>query len=411
MILFIESQRRRDAEGRQPDKETRRQKLSGCPIISSSDCLLFPLRLCSANLKSVRKLRRFFDHGFHRFHGFQEIASQSIREIRGQNSSLLVAASPPMRRAVCVCPSGAGVLHFALLAGQAARAGSIETFNGDIFTGKVELDFGGVVLSARKRARSSRWRSSARIYRVLASPTAPVWPERIQARRRPLRNGVRLAAPWGPFNDPVIKFPKRNLTVSAEEIAWIVYTPFSAELAAIVPGGQTGVLLPKGRFLHHGTIQGRGCQRGLKVFQPHLRPPHLSRRANIHALVLRDTHVPAAQYEVRTADGLPLRRRLPRLHYDRPGVTIKHTLYDNPPARRRRGRRNPRRRNHFRCRPIATLGADARRTRRKACTCCPTAAFIAGGQIRGQLRLVPAGFHRICRQGRSRRKHAALASA
>jgi hypothetical protein len=139
-----------------------------------------------------------------------------------------------------------------------------------------------------------------------------------------LRNGVRLAAPWGPFNDPVIKFPKRNLSLPVEELAWIVYTPFPAELAGNVPGGQTGVLLPKGDFFG-GTIKGADAAVA-KIFNP-IFGTRTFPANELHALVLRDTHVPAALYEVRTADGSMFAADF--LAPDRPGITIKHTLYDN----------------------------------------------------------------------------------
>jgi hypothetical protein len=139
-----------------------------------------------------------------------------------------------------------------------------------------------------------------------------------------LRSGVRLAAPWGPFNDPVIKFPKRGLSVPAEDIAWIIYTPFPAALAANVPGEQTGVLLPKGDFFA-GAIKGADAA-AAKVFNP-IFGPRTFPANEIHALVLRDAHLPTSLYEVRTADGslFPVDYVAP----DRAGVTVKGALYDN----------------------------------------------------------------------------------
>ena len=181
-----------------------------------------------------------------------------------------------------------------LLASTVARAGSIETFNGDVFTGKVELDYGGVTFRPEKGAVVKI--ELGTVYRVLFDGAGPeqFTPGVV------LRNGVRLAAPWGPFNDPVIKFPRRNLILPADEIAWIVYTPFPAELAANVPGGQTGVLLPKGDFFA-GTIKGADAD-AAKISNP-IFGPRTFAAGDIHALVLRDTHVPQASYEVRTADG------------------------------------------------------------------------------------------------------------
>jgi hypothetical protein len=200
-----------------------------------------------------------------------------------------------------------------------SRAGLIETFNGDIFVGKVQMDFGGVVFRPEKGPVVKLDLSN--IYRVEFTDTP--MPD-IYAPGVVLRNGVRLAAPWGPFNDPTIKFPKRELTLSAEEIAWIVYTPFPANLAANVPGGQTGVLLPKGDFFA-GTVKGADAA-AAKLFNP-LFGPRTFAAAQIHALVLRDTHFPQGLFEVRTSDGSLFAAEY--LALDKPGVTIKHVLYDN----------------------------------------------------------------------------------
>ena len=200
----------------------------------------------------------------------------------------------------------------------AAHADSIETFSGDVFTGKAEIDYGGVTFRPERGAVVKMDLGS--IYRVRFDDTSPeqFTPGVV------LRNGVRLAAPWGPFNDPVIKFPRRNLILPADEIAWIIYTPFPAELAADVPGGQTGVLLPKGDFFA-GTVKGADAD-AAKISNP-IFGPRTFAAADIHALVLRDTHVPAAQYEVRTTDGSLFAADY--LLPERSGVTIKHTLYDN----------------------------------------------------------------------------------
>lgn len=200
-----------------------------------------------------------------------------------------------------------------------AKAGSIETFNGDIVTGKTELDFGGIVFRPEKSPVVKMDLGS--VYRVAFdnAPAVEHYPAGVV-----LRSGLRLAAPWGPFNDPVIKFPKRNISVPAEEIAWIVYTPFPVELAANVPPGQTGALLPKGDFFA-GTIKGADAA-AAKVFNPIFGQRTFSPR-EIHALVLRDPRVPQAPYEVRTTDGSLFAADY--IAPDRTGVTVKHLLYDN----------------------------------------------------------------------------------
>jgi len=232
----------------------------------------------------------------------------------------------------------------ALALSQAVQAGSIETFTGDVFTGKVELDFGGVIFRPERGAVVKMDFST--LYRVqfdTAPPVEQFVPGIV------LRNGVRLAAPWGPFNAAVIKIPKRNLSLPAEEIAWIVYTPFPAALAASVPGGQTGVLLPKGDFFA-GAIRGADGDQA-KIFNPVFGPRTFS-ASDIHALILRDARLPAAQYEVRTVDGSLFAADY--LAPDRPGVTIKHSLYDNLLISA--AEITDIRAGASRCRPVATLG-------------------------------------------------------
>jgi hypothetical protein len=236
------------------------------------------------------------------------------------------------------------VLAITLAAGGVARAASIETFTGDILTGKVELDFGGIFYHPLKGPTAKIDLGS--VYRVEFDLNASI------ETFRPgvvLRNGVRLVAPWGPFNDPVIKFPRRNLSLPAEEIAWIIYGSFPAELASNVPAGQTGALLPKGDFFA-GTIKGADAA-AAKVFNPIFGLRTFTAQ-DICALVLRDTHVPAAQFEVRTADGSLF--AADSLAPSQNGVTIKHTLYDNlllgaAEVIDIRAGAN-------RCRPLATLG-------------------------------------------------------
>lgn len=214
------------------------------------------------------------------------------------------------------------LLAFALLAVFAvstAQAGSIETFTGDMVTGKVELDFGGVLYHPAKGPVVKM--DLGAVYRVQFDSSA--LPEEFKPGVV-LRNGLRLAAPWGPFNDPVVKFPKRNLSLPVEEIAWIIYTRFPAELAANVPAGQTGVLLPKGDFFA-GTIKGADAA-AAKIFNPIFGLRTFPAR-EIHALVLRDTRAPVALFEVRTTDGSLFAADY--LVPDRTGVTIRYALYEN----------------------------------------------------------------------------------
>ncbi|HEY3899815.1 MAG TPA: NPCBM/NEW2 domain-containing protein [Chthoniobacter sp.] len=236
-------------------------------------------------------------------------------------------------------------LLFTFLLGQTANAGTIETYTGDLLTGKIQLDFGGILFHPTNGPDVKMELGS--VYRVQFD-NAPSLEEFVPGIV--LRNGLRLAAPWGPFNAPVIKIPNWKLSVPSEEIAWIVYTAFPTALAANVPAGQTGVLLPKGDFFA-GTIRGADTD-GAKVFNS-VFGPRTFPASDIHALILRDARVPVAQYEVRTTDGSLFAADY--LAPDRPGVTIKHSLYDNlligtaAITEIRAGA--------SRCRPVTTFGA------------------------------------------------------
>ena len=239
------------------------------------------------------------------------------------------------------------LLYFllALLLGRTANAGTIETYTGDLLTGKVELDFGGILFHPTNGPAVKMELGS--VYRVQFD-NAPATEEYVPGVV--LRNGLRLAAPWGPFNAPIIKIPKWKLSVPSEEIAWIIYTPFPATLANNVPAGQTGVLLPKGDFFA-GAIRGADADEA-KVFNSIFGPRTFAAN-DIHALVLRDARVPVAQYEVRTNDG-----SLFAADYvapDRPGVTIKHALYDNLLIGA--AQITEIRAGASRCRPVTTFGA------------------------------------------------------
>jgi hypothetical protein len=210
-------------------------------------------------------------------------------------------------------------LLWAFFLGQTAKAGTIETFTGDLLTGKVQLDFGGILFHPTSGPAVKMELGS--VYRVQFGD-APAVEEYVPGVV--LRNGVRLAAPWGPFNAPVIKVPRRNLSFPTEEIAWIVYTSFPVSLAASVPAGQTGVLLRKGDFFA-GPIRGADADEA-KVFNSIFGLRRFA-ASDFYALILRDARVPAAQYEVRTTDGSLFAADY--LAPDGAGVTIKHSLYDN----------------------------------------------------------------------------------
>ena len=286
---------------------------------------------------------------------------------------------------------------FALAVCSVAHAASIETFTGDILTGKVDLDFGGIIFHPDKGPTTKI--DLATVYRVQFNSTASLEDFKPGVV---LRNGVRLAAPWGPFNDPNVKFPKRKLTLPAEEIAWIIYGRFPAELAANVPAGQTGALLPKGDFFA-GTIKGADAA-AAKVFNP-IFGLRTFNAHDLYALVLRDTHVPAAQFEVRTADGSLF--AADSLVPSQNGVTIKHTLYDNlllgaAEVIDIRAGAN-------RCRPLGTM-AEMHAEPLDGLNLLADRGFTLATKSAANC-VVPARFHGICGQSRSRRQFTGEASS
>src|SRR5436305_11998864 len=87
------------------------------------------------------------------------------------------------------------------------RGGSVEPFGGEITPGKVELDFGGIVFRPTQGAVIKL--DFNNLYRVQFDG----WPTEECVPGVALRDGTRLAAPYGALTDPVVKFPKRNISI------------------------------------------------------------------------------------------------------------------------------------------------------------------------------------------------------
>jgi hypothetical protein len=231
-----------------------------------------------------------------------------------------------------------------LLTPGALRADSVEPFGGDVMTGKVELEFGGVLLRPAQGAAVKL--DFNNLYRVQfdGAPPEDYVPGVV------LRDGSRLPAPFGPLTEAMVQFPKRKLSIPATEIAWIIYQRFPAALATNASAGQTGALLPGGDFFS-GPVRGADSE-AVKVFNAifGLRRLEASQR-EVLAAVLQTARPLAAQYEFRTADGALL--GADNFGSERTGVTLRNAFYDglklasNELAEIRAGTN--------RCRALATL--------------------------------------------------------
>ena len=209
----------------------------------------------------------------------------------------------------------------ALLSAAPLQAGLVEPFGGEVATGEVELEYGGVLFRPSNGGPVVKM-DFRNLYRVqfaahLADEYAP---------GAVLRNGVRLAAPLGALNTPNVQFPKRGISIPTGEIAWLIYQQFPAALAANAPAGQTGALLPGGDFFS-GTIRGADMD-AAKVFNPIFGLRRLEgRQRDLLAVVLRDARPLTAQYEIRTSDGSVF--GVDNFGLERTGVLLRHPLYDN----------------------------------------------------------------------------------
>jgi hypothetical protein len=233
---------------------------------------------------------------------------------------------------------------FALLGGSALHGGSIEQFAGEVVTGKVELDFSGIVFRPNQGAAVKM--DFNNLYRVqLDNAAANEFVPGVM-----LRDGSRLAAPFGPLNEPTVQFPKRKLAIPSAEIAWIIYQRFPATLAAKATAGQTGALLPGGDFFS-GTVRGADAE-AVKVFNSIFGLRRLeARQHEVFAAVLQTARPLAALYEIRTTDGSLFGAE--NFGADHTGLILRSPIYDS--LKLSADEITELRAGTNRCRPLATL--------------------------------------------------------
>ena len=141
-----------------------------------------------------------------------------------------------------------------------------------------------------------------------------------------LVNGSRIAGPFTSLAETTVKSEHRNLTLPGGEIAWAIYQPFGADIAAQIPRGKIGALLPGGDFFE-GAARAADSNTAKVVntiFGPRIFD---GRRKELHALVLREIKPQPAGFEVVTADGSVF-AALDIVARDATGITLRHPFYD-----------------------------------------------------------------------------------
>ncbi|MDQ3624907.1 MAG: NPCBM/NEW2 domain-containing protein [Verrucomicrobiota bacterium] len=200
-----------------------------------------------------------------------------------------------------------------------SRAATVETFTGERYTGKLELDTALIVTPDDAPTLKLDYMHVRRA-QFKDRPAPDEFPPGVV-----LRSGSRVAGQAGPLTDSVVRFEKTSWAVSGAEVAWIVYQPLPPALTAGLPKGQTGALLPGGDF-YEGAIRGAdtGSAKvnnlifGLRTFD--------GRRKELLALIVRELRPPAVSYEIATADGSVY--RVDAFDADKSGVTLRHPLFD-----------------------------------------------------------------------------------
>lgn len=196
-----------------------------------------------------------------------------------------------------------------------AHAGSVQLLEGTSVEGELSIDNGVLV----RGERSARVPFASILRATFAQPK----PEEYQPGLV-LVNGSRIAGSFGPLMEPVVKVGA--VSVPATEVAWAIYQPFGADLAAQIPRGKTGALLPGGDFFEGVVKSADGST--AKVLNSIFGPRVLdASRKDAHAIILRDTAPKAAAYEVQTANGsvfvaLDISIRDPS------AIILRHPLYD-----------------------------------------------------------------------------------
>ena len=260
-----------------------------------------------------------------------------------------------------------------------AHAGTVLTVDGVLHEGELAIDQG---ITVRASAAALKLALPSILRARFAGPPAEFQPGLV------LVNGGRIAGAFSSLNEAVVHVAAKRISIPAKEIAWAVYHPFGPALAAQMPRGKTGALLPGGDFFE-GTPRG-GDAGTAKVLNPIFGPRTFPASA-LYALVLREIQPQPAAFDVLTRDG-SIYTALDVVAGTGADVTLRHPLYN--------GLRVPLA-DLVEIRASASrmlLLDDIRPTRvdpaagRDAARCFAANRALDGGALKLGSRAVPAGF-------------------
>ena len=209
-----------------------------------------------------------------------------------------------------------GIIGYWVFAFASGRTATVQLFTGERYEGRIEL---GAGLTIAPTGGSPLRIDLANLVRATFTETASadVPPGVV------LRNGIRIAGPIGSLAESPVKILKRNLTVPGAEIAWVVYSPFAPAVAASLPAGKLGALLPGGDFFE-GSVKGADGETA-RLLNPIFGPRTFAGK-ELLALILREVKAATAEWEVRATDGSIFLATA--LVVDKAGLLLRHPLYD-----------------------------------------------------------------------------------
>jgi hypothetical protein len=172
-----------------------------------------------------------------------------------------------------------------------AHAGTVLTTDGVLHEGELAIDH-GIIL--RASLTTVKLPLSGILRARFATADGAFQPGLV------LVNGARIAGAFSSLNNTAVKVESKRIAVPGNAIAWAIYNPISPALAAQIPRGKTGTLLPGGDFFE-GTPRG-GDASSVKVLSEIFGPRTFS-ASEIHALILREIQPQPSVFEVLTRDG------------------------------------------------------------------------------------------------------------
>jgi hypothetical protein len=177
---------------------------------------------------------------------------------------------------------------------SSALAGMVQLLDGTVHEGAVSVE-GGLLVRGTSTVRVAL--SNVMLARFTDEAASTMIPPGLV-----LTNGTRIAGSFSSLADTTVLMESKGLRLPGKDIAWAVFTPFASALAADVPAGKTGALLPAGDFFE-GSIKGADTK-SAKVLNPIFGPrTFAAERKELHAVILRPVVPQAAAFEVVTRDG------------------------------------------------------------------------------------------------------------